>query len=109
MRMGLIYKPYVPKGTREILDHLNYIMFSGPAFEDPRFIGRDLPTAFFELDEALLLIRDNLGERRYAQLKELSNRVRAHYEADPENKTDDTLKARELILLMEDILKQKAH
>jgi hypothetical protein len=90
------------------MDHLTYIMFSGPAFVDPDFVGRDLPTAFYELNEALRLIRDKLGEERYAQLIDLSNRVRAHYEADPENKADDTIKGRELIVVMEDILKQKA-
>ncbi|MFZ2032114.1 MAG: hypothetical protein WAU68_17515 [Vitreimonas sp.] len=105
--MALIYKSYTPKGVGEIMDHLTYIMFSGPAFADPRFVGRDLPTAFHELNEGLGLIRDKLGEERYAQLIDLSNQVRAHYEADPENKTDDTVKGRELIVVMENILKQK--
>ncbi len=32
--------------------------------------------------------------------------LRAHFEADPENKTDDTLKGREIIREMEALLKQ---
>ena len=32
----------------------------------------------------------------------------AHFEADPENKTDDSLKGRAMIHEMEELLKQKA-
>jgi hypothetical protein len=33
-----------------------------------------------------------LGEERYLKLIEMSDRMRAHFEPDPANKTDDTLK-----------------
>lgn len=106
--MPYVYKSRIPQGTGEIMNHLAYMMLSSPAFVDPDFIGRDLPTAFHELNEALGQMRPKLGEERYAKLIELSNRMRAHFEADPEDKTEDAVKGRELIVVMEDILKQKA-
>jgi hypothetical protein len=106
--MALIYKRHVPQNVGELMDHLTYIMFSGPAFVDPHFVGRDLEAAFYELNEALKLMRNKLGEERFSKLAELSNRVRAHYEADPEKKTGDTLKGRELIIEMEELLKKKS-
>jgi len=36
----------------------------------------------------------------------MSDRMRAHFEADPENKTDDTLKGRAIIEQMEELLRQ---
>jgi hypothetical protein len=59
------------------------------------------------LKEGLRLIRRKLGEERYLELMEMSDRMRAHFEADPENKTDDTLKGRAIIHEMEELLKQK--
>ena len=108
LTVALIYKRHVPQNVGELLDHLTYIMFSGPAFEDPHFVGRDLEAAFFELNEALRLMRKKLGEDRFSKLTELSDRVRAHYEADPEKTTGDTLKGRELIIEMEKLLKKKS-
>jgi hypothetical protein len=106
--MSIIYKSYIPKGIDEIMDHLGYMMLSSPAFVDPDFIGRNLDTAFSELNEGLRLIRDKLGEERYAKAMELSNQMRAHFEAAPENKTGDSIRGRELILEMEEVLKQRS-
>jgi hypothetical protein len=36
----------------------------------------------------------------------MSDRMRAHFEADPEDKTDDSLKGRDIIVEMENLLKQ---
>ena len=114
MTLPLVYRSFPPKGYGEIMDHLGYMMLSSPSFVDPDFIGRNLETAFSELNEGLNMIRRRLGEERYAKLLDLSNRMRAHFEADPENKTDETIKGRELIVEMEDILNsfrssEKAH
>jgi hypothetical protein len=38
----------------------------------------------------------------------MSDQMRAHFEADPENKTDDTIKGREIIDEMQNLLNQKA-
>ena len=37
----------------------------------------------------------------------MSDWMRAHFEADPEDKTDDALKGREIIREMEDLLRRR--
>jgi hypothetical protein len=108
--MSRPYKPYVPKGAGEIRDLLGMMMLSSPTFVDKTgyFPGRNVETVFYALNESLRLIRAKLGEKQYSTLIEMSDRMRAHFEADPENKTDDTLQGREIIDEMRDLLKQSA-
>lgn len=96
---------YIPKTIGEVMDLLGTFMLSSPTFKDEYFTERTIDTEFFRLNESLSLIRHKLGDQRYGKLIELSNRMRAHFEADPEDKTGDTVKGRELILEMEDLLK----
>jgi len=86
------------------------MMLKSPMFVDRTgyFPGRNLETTFCELNEGLRLIRGKLGEERYLKLMAMSDRMRAHFAADPENQTDDTLKGREIIIEMENLLKQGA-
>ena len=104
------YKPYTPKGVSEIIDYLGMMMLSSPTFVDRTgyLPGRNIENTFSELNEGLRLIRGKLGDERYLKLVEMSDRMRAHFEADPEDKTDDSLKGRELIEEMETLLKQSA-
>lgn len=99
-------KPYVPKGIDEIMDLLASMMLFAPTFKDK--IGyspeRNIDTEFFALNEGLRLIRYESGEENYKSLSTLSDKMRAHFEADPENKTGDTVKGRNLIMEMEDLL-----
>jgi hypothetical protein len=85
------------------------MMLKSPTFVDTTgyFPGRNVETIFHSLNEGLRLIREKLGEERYLRLIEMSDRMRAHFEADPEDKTDDTLKGRAIIREMEVLLKQK--
>ena len=66
----------------------------------------NLDHIFRELHEGLNHNRPTLGEDRYHQLMRMSDRMRAHFEADPENKTGETRKGRDIIYEMEDIVKQ---
>jgi hypothetical protein len=86
------------------------MMLKSPTFVDRTgyFPGKNLETTFYELNEALRLISGELGEDRYLKLIEMSARMRAHFEADPEEKTDDSLKGREIIREMGTLLRQKA-
>ena len=59
-----------------------------------------------QLHEGLSNVRRTLGEERYHQLMGMSDRMRALFEADPENTTGETRKGRDIIHEMEDILKQ---
>ena len=99
---------YIPQGVSEIIDHLGLMMLYSPTFVDDTgyFPNRNIDTVFHQLNEGLRLIRGKLGKERYLKLVEMSDRMRAHFEADPENKTDDTLKGRDIISEMEDLLKQ---
>jgi hypothetical protein len=103
------YKPYIPKGVSEIMDLLGMMMLKSPTFVDKTgyFPGLNIETTFSELNEGLRLIREKLGEERYLKLAEMSDRMRAHFKADPEDKTDDTLKGRAIIHEMEELLTQK--
>jgi hypothetical protein len=49
------------------------------------------------LNEGLQTIRGQLGEGLYLKLREMSDRMRALFEADPENKTGETREGREII------------
>jgi hypothetical protein len=104
------YKPHIPKDISEIRDQLAFMTIYSPLFVDTTgyFPSQNIDTVFFQLNEGLRLIRRKVGEERYLKLMEMSERMRAHFEADPENRTDDTLKGREIIYAMEDLLMQKA-
>jgi len=51
-------------------------------------------------------LQPELGEDFYRKLRGMSDRMRAHFEVDPEDQTDDSLKGRDIILEMMDLLKQ---
>jgi hypothetical protein len=104
--MPRTYSPYIPQSKNELMDHLAFLMLSSPTFVDESgyFPGRNVDTAFFALNEGLRLIRNRLGEEKYEALVSLSARMRAHFEADPEDETGETQKGRELIHEMEDLL-----
>jgi hypothetical protein len=104
--MSSRYKPHIPRDTGELVDHLAMMIFASPTFRDKvgDFPERNIETVFHALNEGLGKVRAQLGEERYQTLLELSLRMRAHFEADPEDKTGDSLAGRELILEMEGIL-----
>ena len=89
---------------------LSMMMISSPTFVDNSgyFPERNVGAVFFQINESLQFLRGRLGEALYIKLREMSDRMRAHFEADPEDKTEDTLKGRDLIAEMQDLLKQRA-
>jgi hypothetical protein len=100
---------YISQGVSEIIDQLGMMMLKSPTFVDDTgyFSWQNIETVFHQLNEGLRLIRGKLGEERYGELMEMSDRMRAHFEADPEEKTDETRKGCKLILDIEELLKQK--
>ena len=102
------YKPYIPQTIGEIWDQLGGMMLDSPTFVDKfgDFPGRNIDTEFFALKEGFKVVRRRLGEERFAKLNEMADRMRAHFEADPEDKTDDSMAGRQLIYDMEDVLKE---
>jgi hypothetical protein len=101
------YKPYIPQTLSELWDQLGGMMLNSPAFIDETgmYPDRGIDTEFFELNESLKLLRPQFGEEKYAKMVELSDRMRSHFEADPEDLTEEANLGRECILAMEDILK----
>jgi hypothetical protein len=102
------YKIRLSTSVSDLEDKLGWMMIKAPKFEDTTgyLPGRNLDITFFELKESLKLLRKTLGEDRYFALATLSDRMRAHFEADPEDKTDDGLKGRELIREMQNLIRQ---
>jgi len=101
------YQPFIPKTVSELIEQLGWMTLFSPKFENDSgyFPGRNLDTTFFSLNEGLKANRNRLGEERYVTLLALSDRMRAHFEADPEDETDDGLAGLALIDEMMDILK----
>ena len=101
-------KMYVPKDISELLDFAISMLLSAPKFIDKTgyFPYQNLDYVFRQLNEGLSVNRPKLGEERYHELMGMSDRMRALFEADPEDKTGETLKGCKIIHEMEDILKQ---
>ncbi len=106
--MRLTYKDYVPADLSEVYDLLGLMMLYSPNFVDKsgRFKDQNIDTIFAALNRGLSHKRGDLGEEKYTRLMVMSARMRAHFEADPEDKTQDALKGRDLIDEMSEILLQ---
>lgn len=100
-------EPFVPKSIGEINDLIACMILSAPTFRDKSgyFPDRNAESEFTELNEGLKVVRKRIGEEGYQKAIELSARARAHFEADPEDKTEDGIKGRDCLMDIEEILK----
>ena len=100
--------PHTPRDIEEIIDLLGMMMLYSPTFIDQSgfFSGRNVETVFQALNEGLLLVHGECKGGIYNELRTMSDRMRTHFEADPGNETDDTLKGRRLITEITDLLIQ---
>lgn len=103
----LDYKPYIPKNIGEVLELLSLIFLKSPTFKDSFFVHRNVDTVFLQLNEGLKKIRKKIGEERYAALTALSDRMRAHFEADPEDSNGQAREGRKLVREMQAILQEE--
>jgi hypothetical protein len=101
-------KMYVPEDIPALSDFLISMLLSAPKFLDITgyFPYRNLDYVFRQLNDGLSHNRPALGEERFHELMRMSGEIRALFEADPEDKTGDTLKGCKIIHDMEDIVKQ---
>ena len=108
MKVVTEYVLTIPETKGDLNDHLGFMMLSSPTFIDKTgyFPTYTIDTAFIELNEGLSRLRKRLGEERYLALREMSDRMRALFEADPEDVTGDAKKGRRIILEMEELLLQ---
>ena len=99
---------HIAQNVQELLELLTSMLLSAPKFLDKTgylpFLNIDY--VFQQLREGLNRNRRTLGEERYHELVRMSDRMRALFEADPENKTGETRQGRDIIHDMEDILRQ---
>ncbi len=98
----------VPKNVPELLEILSSMLVSAPKFVDKTgyFPYRNLDYVFRQLNEGLNFNRPTLGEERHHELTRMPDQMRALFEADPEDKTGETLEGCKIIHQMEDILRQ---
>jgi hypothetical protein len=101
--------PYIPQSVSEILENLGSMMLSAPAFLDDSgyFPDRNIESEFYLLNEGMRLIRKRLGEEKYVTLAGMSDQMRAHFEADPEDVTGEATQGRKIIDQMMFILRGK--
>ena len=97
----------IPKNLVEILEILSSMLVSAPKVLDKTgyFPYMNLDYVFQQLNQGLSHNRQTLGEERYQELMRMSDQTRALFEADPEDKTGETLKGCKIIHEMEDILR----
>jgi hypothetical protein len=103
-----VRKMYVPQNIQDLLEFVVSMLSQAPKFLDSTgyFPYQNLDYVFKQLSEGLSLNRRTLGEEGYLELMRMSDRMRALFEADPEDKTGETLEGCKIIHQMEDILKQ---
>ena len=101
-------KMHIAQNIQELLELTSAMLLSAPKFTDKTgyFPYRNLDYIFRELHEGLNHNRRRLGEERFAELTQMSDRMRALFEADPEDKTGETLQGCRIIHEMEAVLKQ---
>jgi hypothetical protein len=98
---------YIPKSISELNDFLGFMIVRSPLFEDIAFPGQSLATVFAELSESLQRLRPKLGEDRFQRLSELAQRVKSHFEADPNNDNGETRAGRKLLYEMKAVLRSR--
>lgn len=101
------YSPYIPKTIGEVQDKLGSMMLTSPTFKDlTGYIAeQNIDTEFHALNEGLKLIRPKIGDERFEQLVAMSAKMRAHFEADPNDETEDGLLGRDIIHEMRQLLR----
>jgi hypothetical protein len=99
---------YVPQNIQELREFVVSMQLSAPKFVDKTgyLSFSNLDYVFQQLHEGLAQNRQTLGDERYQELMRMSDRMRALFEADPEDKTGETLEGCKIIHQMEDILRQ---
>ncbi len=103
----MAYQAHIPETISEVMDLLGSIMLSPPTMADSEFPGRNLDTEFSALNEGLKRVRKRLGEERYEKAVDLSNRMYAHFAADPGDTNGEAHKGYLLIHEMDALLKQR--
>jgi hypothetical protein len=104
--MSRPFKQRVPEDINDVIEFLGMMVLDSPTFIDRTgyFPHTNIETVFTALNEGLYLIKSEIGDKKYLMLRQMSDRMRAHFEADREKITDETTKGCDIIFEMKDIL-----
>jgi hypothetical protein len=97
-------KLYIPGTISEVMDYLASMMLGSPTMTDPEFPFWNIDSRYYALKDGLSRESKKKGKERHAKLLQLSNRMRAHFEADPDDTNGEAHKGCLLINEMEDLL-----
>ena len=99
-------KPYIAKSLSEIYDLLSSFIGGAPKMEDRlgHFPYYNIDTRFAQLVESFGVVREKLGEERYARLVDLAARTKALYLEDPDDTNGKTMEGIKLVWEMEEII-----
>ena len=99
-------KPYIAKSLSEIYDLLSAFIGDAPKMEDRlgQFPYYNIDTRFTQLVESFGVVREKLGEERYARLVDLAARTKALYLEDPDDTNGKTMEGIKLVWEMEEII-----
>ena len=98
---------YIPASLSEINDLLGSMILKAPTFIDRlgHFPSQNIESRFHQLIEGFGLVRNKLGEERYAALIDLAARAKALFAADPDDTNGKTDEGRALLFEIEDLLR----
>jgi hypothetical protein len=99
-------KMRIPQNVGELRDLMSLMLLSAPKFlDDTGYLPfYNLDYVFQRLVAGLDHNRITLGEVHYRQMMDMSDRMRALFEADPDVKTGEAAQGYKIIHEMEDIL-----
>jgi hypothetical protein len=101
---------YVPQTPGELIDQLGAMMLDAPDFADDSgyWPHKSIETEFLSLNGGLDTIRKQIGEDQFKELRAMSDRMRALFEADSQSMTGETRAGRELIDQMQKMLRNRS-
>lgn len=99
------HQPHVPENIGELQDLLGMIMLSRPTFLDQDFQRQNIDTVFAALNLGIESCKARLGGEAYLQLLALSDEMKGHFLADPDDTNGRARAGRALIHKMDALLK----
>lgn len=99
-------RPYIPQSLSEIYDFLSYFIGNAPTMKDRsgHFPEDNIDTQFDTLVKSFGVVREKLGEERYARLVDLAARTKALYLEDPDDTNGKTMEGIKLVWEMEEVI-----
>ncbi len=100
---------HIPSSFGKLLDTMTFMLLCSPKFVDRTgyLPWQNLETSFYRFNEGLRRLRPQLGEALYQKLTAMSDQMRAYFEADPDEKTGETRKGKDLVYDMEELIKAR--